>query len=222
MKNCCWPRLKTARALDLARRIAAMDEYATPALLRLALAGIVQTQQISPEVQAAVNRCPLGWLYYAAVVNHLPPNSNLAQAILANTVKLQPGPLKAKGQAKRILLFVMRKQRDLFVDLVLRYWLEYLGHEVHMRPIGDAAENSILELLPDVIIWGGPTTRRKVELARFARQRNILSVVRREEVAIPTKFGKSARQPSGSGGWAIGIIHRSWSWNCFSIRIAPT
>lgn len=201
--------LSDVSAMDLARKVAAMDSFAAPALLRQALPTIAQTQQIAQDLQAAVNRCPLGWLYYSAILSHMPPDSPLAQAIGANNKNLLPRPLKAKGESKRILLFVMRKQRDLFIDLILRYWLEYLGHEVHMRPIGDAAENSILELLPDMIIWGGPTTRRKVELARFARQRNILSVVRREEVGYSYEIW--AKRTATEREWWLG----HWNYSPF-------
>nr|WP_321513241.1 hypothetical protein [uncultured Pseudodesulfovibrio sp.] len=85
---------------------------------------------------------------------------------------------------KRILLFVVYKQRDLFIDLLLMHHLEALGHEVFLRPLNITSCNSLLELRPDLVIWGARTTRIQRSLSRFAADRGILQVVRREEGLI--------------------------------------
>jgi hypothetical protein len=111
-----------------------------------------------------------------------------------------PGSTRAADQGKKILLFVMRKQRDLFVDLMLRHWLEQAGHQVVMRPVDDSPENSIIEVLPDAIIWGGMATQYKMGLARLARQRNIISIIRRSEVGYSIESW-NRRTPTEKQWW---------------------
>lgn len=166
----------------LADKILKIDKFFSYALFRKELNRIISSDSISQNLQNAAAQDNFFWNSSLSLLHHLPENSHIAKDLLKLKSHLTPKRPSNNGKAKkRILLFVVKKQRDLFIDLILRYWLEKLGHEVIMRSLDDMPENSILELLPDAIVWGAKTTLYQMHLARFAADRNIVSIVRREE-----------------------------------------
>ena len=166
----------------LADKILQIDKFFSYALFRKELNGIITNDTIPQVLKTAAYHDNFFWNSSLALLHHLPENSHIAKDLLKLKSHLTPKRPSNNGKAKkRILLFVVKKQRDLFIDLILRYWLEKLGHEVIMRSLDNIPENSILELLPDAIIWGAKTTLYQMHLARFAADRNIISIVRREE-----------------------------------------
>ncbi len=166
----------------LADKILQIDKFFSYALFRKELNGIITKDTIPQVLKTTVSHDNFFWNSSLSLLRHLPENSRIAKDLLKLKSHLTPiRPSKNGKDQKRILLFVVKKQRDLFIDLILRYWLEKLGYEVIMRSLDDMPENSILELLPDAIIWGAKTTLYQMHLARFAADRNIVSIVRREE-----------------------------------------
>lgn len=172
----------------LADKILKIDKYFSYALFRKELNGIISNDSIPQNLKIAASHDKFFWNSSLAILRHLPENSHVAKDLLILKSHLTPKLSINNGKLKkRILLFVVRKQRDLFIDLIVRYWLENLGYEVTMRSLEEMPQNSILELLPDVIIWGAKTTGWQMRLARFAADRNILSIVRREEATASYK-----------------------------------
>lgn len=169
-------------AADLARETLAVDPLFYPALLRLtALAGTPAPEDLRRRAALAAEQDRLAFLHDLALLRHVPEDHPSRPELEA--LRAQVFPPRATGR-KRILLVVVYKQRDFFIDLLLARHLEDLGHEVIMRPLGDTTCASIVELVPDAIIWGAKTTPHQVKLARFAKDRGLLSIVRREEGVI--------------------------------------
>lgn len=166
----------------LADKILKIDKYFSYALFRKELNKTIANDSISQELKDAASHDIFFWNSSLTLLRHLPENSKIAKDLLNLKSHLIPiRPINNGRAKKRILLFVVKKQRDLFIDLMLCYWLETLGYEVIMRSLDDVPENSVLELLPNAIIWGARTTLYQMHLSRLAADRNIISIVRREE-----------------------------------------
>ncbi len=187
----------------LADKILKIDKYFSYALFRKELNSIISGDSIPQNLQNAASYDNFFWNSSLALLHHLPENSRIAKDLLKLKSHLTPKRPSNNGKTKkRILLFVVKKQRDLFIDLILRYWLEELGCEVIMRSLDDMPENSILELLPDAVIWGAKTTRYQMQLARFAADRNILSIVKREE---PSSYRDWEKMVPTRKTWLLGL-----------------
>jgi len=187
----------------LAHNILKIDKYFSYALFRKELSKIINNDSIPQVIKNAASHDNFFWNSSLAFLRHLPENSHVTKDLLKLKSHLTPMRPSNNGKAKkRILLFVVKKQRDLFIDLILRYWLEELEYEVIMRSLDDMPENSILELLPDAIIWGAKTTRYQMQLARFAADRNIFSIVRREETSSYKNW--NAMNPTRKS-WLLGL-----------------
>lgn len=174
------------RAREAAVELLAQEPGYPPALMRLALEAASRSGAVPAQLDPSKDADPLTVFSLLALGRHMAPGSENARQI-AKIAEHVWGPPADGQKGKRILLLVVYKQRDLFIDLILRYHLERLGHRVIMRSLGDDPAASLVELLPDVVIWGAKTTPYQVQLARFARDRNIVSIVRREEAGTARK-----------------------------------
>ncbi len=164
-----------------------VDPLCYPALLRLGLLQGRQPDAAHQKVQMLASRADrFSWLHEISLLKHTQEGTPLHSQLKA--LKQHVFPPRSEQGVKRILLVVVYKQRDFFLDLLLRYHLERLGYEVVMRPLGHQIKASIVELVPDAIIWGAKTTPHQVMLARFAKDRGIISIVRREEGVIYRKL----------------------------------
>lgn len=191
----------------LAGKILKIDKFFSYALFRKEINGIISNDSIPHNLHTAASHDNFFWNSSLTLLRHLPENSHIAKDLLNLKAHLNPKRPINNGKAKkRILLFVVKKQRDLFIDLILRYWLEELGYEVIMRAQDVTPENSILELLPDAIIWGAKTTLYQIHLSRFAADRNIISIVRREESLSYKEWNISN---STIRSWSSGLLDYS-------------
>jgi len=175
-----WPPPEDRPSRLLAERLLEIDPFFGPAVLRRHLPALVRGGQFPEQLNHYLSQDRLWFASLLILEKHLGDDHPLRVQLKQLRRHCLP-PHATSGQGKRILVFIPRKQRDLYIDLLLGYWLEEKGYEVFFRPLLDSPENSILELLPDVVIWGSRTTEYAMGLARFAKERNIISVARREE-----------------------------------------
>ncbi|NDV20648.1 hypothetical protein GO013_14650 [Pseudodesulfovibrio sp. JC047] len=169
-------------ARDCARSVLQVDPLCYPALVRLHRLNVPKKEWTAHGLlHAAQSLDRFSWLHEIQANEQCDaPVSDQEFFGDLREYTLGSGP----RETKRILLFVVYKQRDLFIDLLLMAQLERLGHEVILRPLNITTCNSIVELRPDLIIWGARTTPIQRSLSHFAADRGILQVVRREEGLI--------------------------------------
>lgn len=187
MQHVLAPPRGDKQAGKQARELLRIDPLCYPALLRL---GMLQGEQPSAEhqrMQLQASRADkFSWLHEISLLEHAREGTPLYSQLV--TLKQHVFPPRSKQGIKRILLVVVYRQRDFFLDILLRFHLERLGYEVIMRPLGHQIKDSIVELVPDAIIWGAKTTPYQIKLARFAKDRGIISIVRREEGVVFSKL----------------------------------
>lgn len=194
-----------AEAERLAAQTLDLDPLFTPALLRLTeLAAGPVPEDLRRQAARAADQDHLSFLHDLALLRHLPADHARRSGLEA--LRDHVFPPRPAGR-KRILLVVVYKQRDFFIDLLLGRHLEALGHEVIMRPLSDSTCPDIVELVPDAVIWGAKTTPHQVKLARFAKDRGVLSIVRREEGVIYGPLWR--RRPAKQKSFTLGGVDYS-------------
>jgi surface carbohydrate biosynthesis protein len=188
----------------LAEKTLQIDRFFPYALIRLRLPEIIDTGGIPRDLEGPMKRSLFSsWHAQLQVHRHLPGDSSLKSDMSRLQQHVFPRPPAARGSGKRILILVAYKQRDLFIDLMIKYWLEQMGHEVFVRAHENIPENSILEILPDAVVWGPKITMYQMALGQFATERNILSIIRRQEGG-QSKESWNGLSPSQKNWW-LGI-----------------
>jgi len=186
---------------ETARSIAGEFPLFAPARIYLEGEEAARRGQMDESLDRLLEKDQEGWMSRLSLARGAvaePMATELAQLrshLFSAVPPRQPGK-------KRILLCVGRKQRDLFIVLLLRLWLERMGYETFVRPSLNRLRESLVELLPHAVVWGERTTPFKFELARFARARNVVSIVRREEAGHTYSSWEYADE--GRKGWWIG------------------
>ncbi|QLA17053.1 hypothetical protein [Desulfolutivibrio sulfoxidireducens] len=185
---------------DAARRLLALAPDFAPALAYLRARDLCRGEAIPKGEFAIYMRDSLGGRSLLSLARGETVRP-LAEYIATLRRHLFPRGIRG-DRRKRVLLSVGRKQRDLFITLFIRYWLEKMGYEVFVRPSQNAFRAGIVELLPDAVVWGERTTPSKMSLGRFARERGLVSIVRREEAGHTYSSWQSADPKRRS--WSIG------------------
>lgn len=186
---------------ETARSIAREFPLFAPARIYLEGEAVARRGQMDEGLDRLLERDHEGWMSRLSLARGAvaePMATELAQLrchLFSATPPREPGK-------KRILLCVGRKQRDLFIVLLLRLWLERMGYETYVRPSLNRLKESLVELLPHAVVWGERTTPFKFELAQFARARNVVSIVRREEAGHTYSSWEYADE--GRRSWWIG------------------
>ncbi|MFP4053516.1 MAG: hypothetical protein ACLFV7_06605 [Phycisphaerae bacterium] len=170
-----------AQAADLAERILALDPRNTAALVRRHIRAIVTQGTAGDDANPLIADDPLFWQTMLATTNLMEPGGPMAKRVRRLARHLCSRLARPDQARKKLVQFTVFKQRDLLIDLQIRYWLERAGHEVVQLPFNNVGIMKGLMELPDAVVTGVVSTPFMLNVVGEFTKRNIPVISRREE-----------------------------------------
>ena len=166
------------QVIKQAKAILKIDPYFLPAILRIALPQIISNQNFPESIGVASSIDPYFFTHLIKFKTHFADDTPIGQ--LLGNLERYCFPRK-NAVKKRVLIFVAKKQRDLYIDLLLAYHLEKLGYEVFFRHLYKDITNTLPEITPHAVVWVSRTTPTAMAHGYMAKKHGIFSIVRRQE-----------------------------------------